>query len=743
MVLRLPGRRLLTALLLYPAILFSETLNEGAAAHQKMVEVLAEIGRNTNQTNPYLGSKRMEEAKLRFEALTLQSPVAEQYGALVELGSTELEQGFEREAIGHLKQAYELTKIYPTEPAASMSLLQLLATAHLRLAETENCCATPNVESCIFPLQGDALHARREGSANAMAYLRTIIETYNLPQETQAEVLWLGQIAAMTLGMEVPGAPELKRIEPADPNFPQLTNIAREAGVDTFSLAGGAVAEDFDGDGWIDLMTSAWDPNAPIKYFRNRRNQTFEDLSDQLNLEGITGGLNLKPADFDNDGDIDVLVLRGAWLREEGRHPNSLLRNDGVAEDGAIRFVDVAYQVGIAEPAYPTQVAEWADMDLDGDLDLFVGNETKTTNYPCQLFRNDGPNEDGVFTFVDIAKEAGVETFTYVKGAAWGDIDNDRYPDLLVSGLNGPNRLFRNLGNNTFEDIAPTTGVDGPSNSFPCWFWDFDNDGNLDPFLTNYRFSAAEFLYYYQGLQLPDDILPGLFRNDGKGGFRNVAREAGFDGPMMPMGSNFADLTNNGFPDAYLGTGTPAFSSIVPNLLFVNDNGRFADRTVEARVGHLQKGHAVSFADIDRDGDLDIFEQMGGAFPGDGYYDALFENPGFNRNWLNVKLIGVESNSRGVGCRIRADYTEILPFGIKAKRQLHTVMNTGGSFGANPLEAHLGLGFAKKVDRLEIQWPKTGKTDVYENLSVNEWIEIREGAESWKKRTIAPAAAGD
>ena len=204
------------------------------------------------------------------------------------------------------------------------------------------------------------------------------------------------------------------------------------------------------------------------------------------------GGLNLIPGDYDNDGDLDILVLRGAWVGKAGQHPNSLLRNDGQG-----RFEDVTFEAGLGEVHYPTQTAAWADYDNDGDLDLYVGNETSPEfTSPCQLFCNNG---DGTFT--DIAARAGVTQGGYAKGVAWGDYDGDRFPDLYVSNLLGPNRLYRNNRNGTFTNLASQLSVTQPLRSFPVWFWDFDNDGTLDLFVASYTGPAGHVAAYHLGWQ--------------------------------------------------------------------------------------------------------------------------------------------------------------------------------------------------------------------------------------------------
>jgi len=158
-------------------------------------------------------------------------------------------------------------------------------------------------------------------------------------------------------------------------------------------------------------VRSTVDPGEHLVYLVNDGHGHFHDGSAAAGLGAIPGGLNLIAGDYDNDGNTDLLVLRGAWLGRGGRIPRALLRNLG---DG--RFVEVTAQAGLEFPAYPSQAAAFADFDRDGDLDLFVGNEARAGEvYPSQLFRNEG---DG--TFRDIASVAGVDPFAYTKGAAWG-----------------------------------------------------------------------------------------------------------------------------------------------------------------------------------------------------------------------------------------------------------------------------------------------------------------------------------
>ncbi|PYV18322.1 MAG: hypothetical protein DMG07_04180, partial [Acidobacteria bacterium] len=402
------------------------------------------------------------------------------------------------------------------------------------------------------------------------------------------------------------------------------------------------------------------------RYFHNNGDGSFSDRTREAGLIGITGGLNIVHADYDNDGYPDVLVLRGAWLGELGRHPNSLLRNN---RDGT--FEDVTVRAGLLS-FHPTQVAAWGDYDNDGWIDLFIGNESVTLpgiwnmirirpeelpevlprpkRHRCELFHNNG---DGTFT--NLAKEAGLDLVGFVKGAAWGDYDNDGRLDLYVSFVNERNRLFRNKGPAGFEDVTAKAAAAGPVFSFPTWFWDYDNDGWLDIYVADVtadqlrspRKSVASVAADYLGVPREAPI-QSLLHNNGDGTFRDVTREVGLDKVMYAMGANFGDLDNDGWPDMYVGTGNPDFRTLVPNRMFRNEGGRFfQDVTTSGGFGHLQKGHGVAFGDIDNDGDQDIYVVMGGGFPGDVARNALFLNPGHGNHWITLVLEGVKSNRAG------------------------------------------------------------------------------------------------
>lgn len=688
---------------------------EHEVSHQWMVQTLRQIRDRTDVENPWLGQGLAPALRDELAALPREAAPRDRFDLHVHLGIEERRLGRVDAALVQLRSACDLIPVLGEALSRrdQRKARYELAVTHLRRGENANCVGQHCRQSCLFPIEPEGVHADPSGSRAAIPLLTELVR--ESPRDHGAR--WLLNIAYMTVGDYPDAVPDDLRIPPerfaSAQDFPRFEERSAEYGLDTFSLSGGVVIDDFDNDLDLDIMTSTFDTAGPLHLFENQGEGRFQDRSSAAGLDGLFGGLNMVQADFDNDGFVDVFVLRGAWLGPSGCHPNSLLRNNG---DGT--FLDITRMAGLADVHCPTQTAAWADIDLDGDLDLFVGNETLGDNkYPCQLFRNNGNG-----TFTDIASTAGVLNLRYTKGASFGDFDGDRDPDLYVSNLGAANRLYRNEGGGRFVDVASAAGVEGPERSFPTWFWDYDNDGALDLYVSSYwprlRFIAASAM----GLPASGEAAR-LYRGDGKGQFRDVAREAGLNRLVAPMGANFGDLDSDGYLDFYLGTGYPDFDGLMPNVLYRNLEGRgFADVTTAAGVGHLQKGHGVAMADLDGDFDQDLFEQLGGAFPGDGFRDALFVNPDESGRSVIVKLVGVKSNRSAIGARVRATLRE-----GDQERDVVRFIGSGGSFGAHPLRCFVGLGAAPRIERLEVYWPLTDRTQVFGPVPRGSFIQITEG----------------
>jgi hypothetical protein len=709
-------------------------------SHRRMVSVLAQAAQESLHTHPLLGDQRVRQLRAEVARLRPDSDPFQVVFLQSELGQQELNMDRIEVALKHLEIARDsFQRVSHPDPKVRKQfrnrLIFTLGTAYIRLGETQNCCAQYSSNSCIVPIRGDGIHTNKTGSQKAIECFLDVLRHPTDDEVEQVQVhepaRWLLNIAYMTLGEYPAKVPTEFLVPPeffeSDAEFPRFRNVYPELNLDTNNLSGGAVVDDFDGDGNLDIVTSSYDPAAQVQYFRNAGDGSFSERTHQVGLTGILGGLNLVQADYDNDGDLDIFICRGAWLGDKGREPNSLLRNDGG------EFTDVTFAVGLGNEAWPCKSAAWADFDNDGDLDLYVGNESDDRiSAPTQLFRNDGTTG-----FTDVSKVVGLSEEIYVMGAVWGDYNNDRYPDLFVSA-GGENKLYRNNGGETFSEVAAESGVERPLASFPTWFWDCNNDGHLDLFvscstgtagiLTLNPFGLSEDLKgvspIIRQIQKEAELeLMALYLGDGTGSFQNVSREAGLSYPALPMGANFGDLNGDGFLDFYLGTGDVHYSEVLPNVMFLNREGKtFTNVTMAGGFGHLQKGHGASFADIDNDGDQDVYMQMGGAYASDRFNDALYENPGFENNWLSLQLVGTESNRSAIGARIHAVIEE-----NGTERAIHRRITSGGSFGCNPLREFIGLGKANHIRRLEIYWPTSDQTQVFETLLPNEFIRITEG----------------
>jgi tetratricopeptide (TPR) repeat protein len=596
-------------------------------------------------------------------------------------------------------------------PRALPYLEELLGIGYLHRSEIVNDVFHHPGERCLFPIAPEFKYAKTADSEKAIQHFLAFLKQ----RPDDIEVKWLLNLAYMTLGTYPDGVPKPYLLPPSlfasAENLGRFHDVAPQAGLNLFSMAGGLIVDDFDGDGLLDAVTSSFDMCGPMHFFHNNGDGTFSDRTERSGLSAHLGGLNMVQADYNNDGCLDILVLRGGW---ETVQRKSLLRGNC---DGT--FTDVTKQAGLAEPT-ATQTAVWADIDNDGLLDLYVGNE----NGPNQLFRNKG---DG--TFQDISHASGTDIVAYTKAVAAADYDGDGYVDFYVSNYRGDNALFHNNRDGTFTDVAAQAGVPGVGHGFPAWFFDYDNDGRPDLLVTSYYMSVEETVRTYMGLPHNAGTMK-LYRNLGNGAFRDVTAEVGLDKVFMPMGANFGDIDNDGYPDIYLGTGDPSYSSLLPNVLLHNQAGKhFVDITASSGTGELHKGHAVAFADVDNDGDEDILTVIGGATPGDSHAFRLFENPGHGNDWISVRLIGVKANRAAIGARIKVT--------VKneggAPRSIFRTVGSGGSFGASPLEQHIGLGKSAAIERLEIQWPGSAAPQVFTNVPRNQAIEIQELAREYRK----------
>ena len=616
-------------------------------------------------------------------------------------------------AVDQYQQAFETARA--GVPAAALRLEEALGVAYLHKSGMENGVHRAPGDICLLPLRPGQSYARTGDSERAVEHFLSFLK--QTPDDL--EVRWLLNLAYMTIGRYPDKVPPAYLIPPAafqsTEEVGRFRDVAPQAGLDVVATAGGVIVDDFAGSGRFDVVTSNVDSCSPLHYFRNNGDGTFTERTSAAGLDGQLGGLNMTQADYNNDGCKDILLLRGGWQVPQR---NSLLRNNC---DGT--FADVTAASGLAEPATSSQTAAWADINNDGLLDLFVGNEDRAS----QLFLNKGGA-----TFEDISRSAGVDRVAFTKAVAAADYDNDGFVDFYVSNFNGPGRrslgeggnnfLYRNNRDNTFTEMARASGVPGPGYGFATWFFDYDNDGWPDLLATSYVTSVDEWVRRHLD-RAPNATRLKLYKNLGDGSFRDVTTEVGLDKVFMPMGANFGDIDNDGFLDIYLGTGNPSYASLLPNVLLRNKEGNsFVDVTASSGTGELHKGHGIAFADLDNDGDEEIVAEIGGATPGDSHPLRLFENPGHGNDWINLRLVGVRTNRAAIGARIKLTVESE----GRRTRSIYRVVGSGGSFGASPLEQHIGLGKSARILELEIRWPASNTSQRVTGLGKNQSVEITE-----------------
>jgi ASPIC/UnbV protein/VCBS repeat protein len=541
---------------------------------------------------------------------------------------------------------------------------------------------------------------------------------------------------------------------------------------------GGIAAADYDNDGYYDLFIP---DGVASKLFRNRRDGTFEDVTEQAGLAGLDGVSVAVFADYDNDGFKDLFVSRTF-------QPNQLFHNNG---DGT--FTDVTAQSGIGEDSCTT-VASWADYDNDGFLDLYVGRYLDprqgipTTFYarnglPNQLYHNNG---DGTFT--NVTKKARVGETGLCLGTVWGDYDDDGYPDLYVVNDFGRNTLYHNNGDGTFSDVTKKSGTLAYGAGMSASFGDYNNDGKLDIYVTNIRSEEAWFAEaptvaryvlnsFRQGVWKSDMPLymeifrqsgfgfvgvfqqmasgNALLRNKGDGTFEDVTWKANANPLGWFWSASFADFDNDGWLDLYMADGwvyNDPGTEI--ELEFLNN---VVSRQKEYKTGiffspahfgrrswhghernrHLRNNGDGTFTEIGRAAGTDLLLNSRGVAVADfwnrGVLDiavsastdrhALLRNEiGMKRNWLGVELVGTKSNRDAVGARVTVR--------INGKPQMREVILGDGYGSQNSLRQYFGLNDASAVDELTVRWPRSGITQTFRDISGNRIVEVTEGKDS-------------
>ena len=597
------------------------------------------------------------------------------------------------------------------------SLYSIIGIAYMRYGEVENCVQNHNHESCFLPIKGDAVHKLPFGSTEAINEYKIALKDF----PGDLEFKYLLNIAYQTLGKYPSEVPKEYLINPkwfsSTIPFPRYPEIAGEMGLNRSGLAGGVVVDDFTNDGWLDIVITSWGPHTDLVFYVNNGDGTFTDKTKAFGLDGQVSILNLNQTDFNNDGWMDLFLMRGGWWQKNGDIPRTLLMNTGKG-----RFEDVTIKAGFTKAA-PTQTSAWADFNLDGWLDVVIANESLPDfQRGIDLYIN---QKDG--TFKRVSEEWGLTQNEWFKGVTATYANDDPYPDIYFSSVRDSNSLFINqsfTGKNSFQKAGPNVHVGAPFKSFPCWSFDFDNNGHEDLFSSSFANDQTPANYWMQSHMGTADpaMFPKLYSNQGNMQYKEVGAAMGLTEVAFSMGCNFGDINTDGFLDFYLSTGNPLYQAIVPNKMYLNVGGKkFEDVSYSGGFANIQKGHGVGFGDLDHDGDEDMYVVIGGAVDGDTYFNCLFENPNpDHNNWVVLKLVGTTANKAAIGARVAISAME-----NGKERMIYRTVTSGASFGANSLVLEVGLGKSATINKVTIQWPcKECPDQVFTGLSINKSYEL-------------------
>jgi Tfp pilus assembly protein PilF/peroxiredoxin len=562
----------------------------------------------------------------------------------------------------------------------------------------------------------------------------------------------------------------------------------------------GVSVGDFDGDGRDDIYVSQPE-GLPNRLFRNKGDGTFEDVTEAAGLGVLDRTSESLFVDVDNDGDQDLILLT--------RTGPLLFRNDG---KGHFTRDPDAFQFQRPLQGSLTSAAV-ADYDRDGFLDIYlcaygyyigVSEDKAGPPSPYHDAKNGSPNvllhNDGHGRFVDVTEAVGLgqnnDRFSFAP--AWGDYDEDGWPDLLVANDFGRKNLYHNEGlvngQIHFKDVAAEAGVEDYGAGMSAAFVDFDNDGHLDIYTGNMWTAAGQRVTAQPGFKpdAPPEIRDiyrrhvrgnSLFRNRGDGTFEDVTLAAGAEMGRWAWSSDAFDFDSDGHDDLYVANGMFTRDGEEPsvdvdsffwrqvvaqspltrkpgtayddgwratnrllvsngaqaqherNVLLRNDGqGHFDDVSATAGLDLDQDGRSFAVFDYDGDGDPDLVVLAPRSSP----QLRLFRNDYADRHAvLAVRLVGTKSNRDAIGTRVTVETDQL--------RVTRVVQAGSGFISQHSKELLFGLGQSQDIRKVTVAWP-SGLSQTLQGLPLNHRVWIEEGSDAVRREPLAKASvpsAGD
>lgn len=500
-------------------------------------------------------------------------------------------------------------------------------------------------------------------------------------------------------------------------------------------IGAGCAFLDYDNDGLLDILAVTGEPlpgykgapNPHLMLWHNLGGGKFEDVTQRSGLGQVYYGFGICAGDFDNDGNIDF------YITCYGK--NHLYRNLG---NGT--FKDIAVAAGVAGDSGIHTSACFVDYDNDGLLDLYVDGyvqwqlkddrycDSKLPHksycgpevYPARhdtLYRNNG---NGTFSDVSVTANI-VQPRSKSLGVVASDLNEDGWPDLYVTCDLEPNLLFLNTGKKGFIEKGVEAGVaysgDGASEAgMGVNACDYDNDGRMDLYVTNYSFE-----------------MDGLYKNQGKNFFTYESTRSGIGAPtLIPLGfgTRFADFDNDGWQDVVVAEGhvlddaheqNEALEYAQTMMMLRNREGKFTDVSKQSGPSFQPKyvGRGLAIGDFDNDGKIDILvNNMNGPL-------RLIQNETTSKNhWITLQLVGSRSNRSAIGARVTVK--------TKQGQQTQEVVSGSSYESQSDLRLHYGIADGDTIEQITVRWPgsggKPGALEILPSLAIDQIHRIQEGA---------------
>ena len=505
-----------------------------------------------------------------------------------------------------------------------------------------------------------------------------------------------------------------EHLGPDDPALFPFRDRTDAWGFGRWALAGSMAFIDVDNDTFLDLVLTGTYYSPEFYRFVPGTGFVREESAPLTELANVVPGA--LAADFDNDGFTDLYLASAAWF---GAGTNRMLKNDG-----GKGFIDVSDK-GAALGDHKSVSSAALDFDRDGLVDIAVSGMKGS---PSRLLRNKGG-----FEFEDVSAAAGInlDPKRFCVHVTAGDVNGDGWQDYFVNCFTN-SELYINQKDGTFKNESKGRGIkQGRAHGFGTWMFDYDNDGDLDILAAVFADLTADFMGGFGAFppehlreEHPDEgiFIPSLlYQNDGEGYFEEIGKEAGFM-TLPVMGAQFIDMELDGDPDVILGPGSHPLHNMQPLFVYRNDgDDHFTNVVPYSTSPHLWgKNHGLAFADVDRDGDPDLYVNNGGVMLSDHWRDVFLENTTTGKHWLHVGVVGTASNKSAIGARITVT--------AGGGRKLMAEKAAGQGFGGtNSPYLIFGLDTVDWVEGIEIRWPN-GETQAVGPLEADQAIIVTEGS---------------